>query len=531
MSDLNHQNDHGALPSPEPNSPETHAHLAGSDSPPAAGQVLSSILMVTLVLGAMTFFLFNAFEIPIPGLDRAAAKTVAAPEALGVELVGDPPNTLLVPEDVRRALGILVGNQDRVAPAVIPTRTRPLSMSGSTALDPTKLMRIRARFPAEVVKITKVTDPISTNLEGKTVERELRAGDKVEENEVLAIFYSADVGNKKNDLIDALVQLKLDKEIYERAERAGSAVPEVFLLNARRNVETDRNAIARAYHTLRTWNIPDKDIEAVEAEAKEIIKRQGVRDTKNTEQWARVELRAPGEAEAKETSKRQGDRDAKKTDPWVIVERNVTVGEMVVDNTLNLFQLAKVDRLLVTANASEDELPNLVKFFRQPPDKRMWTIRTAGTSDEGIQAPIDEISYLVDPNQHSAVIKGYIKNPENRLRAGQYITASVELPVPENVVEIPMTAVVDDGRQCLIFVQSKEHRDRYTIRRVELTHRFEKTAFVRSKPFTEKEKLTPEDKEFGLFPREALQENEKVLLVGALELKKELEDQLNKAGK
>ena len=43
----------------------------------------------------------------------------------------------------------------------------------------------------------------------------------------------------------------------------------------------------------------------------------------------------------------------------VVVERNVHVDEMVVDNTVNLFQIADVSRLLVIANCPEDALPTL----------------------------------------------------------------------------------------------------------------------------------------------------------------------------
>ena len=39
----------------------------------------------------------------------------------------------------------------------------------------------------------------------------------------------------------------------------------------------------------------------------------------------------------------------------VVVERNLHVDEMVVDNTVNLFQIADVSRLLVIANCPEDD--------------------------------------------------------------------------------------------------------------------------------------------------------------------------------
>ena len=43
----------------------------------------------------------------------------------------------------------------------------------------------------------------------------------------------------------------------------------------------------------------------------------------------------------------------------VVVECNVRKGEMVVDNTVNLFQIADVSRLQVIANCPEDALPIL----------------------------------------------------------------------------------------------------------------------------------------------------------------------------
>jgi cobalt-zinc-cadmium efflux system membrane fusion protein len=62
------------------------------------------------------------------------------------------------------------------------------------------------------------------------------------------------------------------------------------------------------------------------------------------------------------------------------------------------------------------------------------------------------------------------------------------------------------------------------MRRVELTHRFEKVAFVRSTDIPEERRLTREEKEQGLLPREPLRPGERVLLRGAVELKAALLD-------
>jgi cobalt-zinc-cadmium efflux system membrane fusion protein len=462
-----------------------------------------AVCSLALVTGLLVF----AGAVPVPW--KVAAATVSSnaksDASLGVELAKELPHTLIVPEDVQRSLGIRNGQIEMIGTAQLPKQSRSLVLSGSTALDPTRLFRIRARFtPARVVEVAPVIDATASAAAGKTVHRELRPGDKVKKGDLLGVFYSSDVGNKKNDLIDALVQLRLDEEILQKAEKAflSGALPEVFLLNAQRNVEADRNAERRAVNTLKTWDIPEEDIKAVYEEAKEIGKRKGKRDPEKDKQWPKVELRAP--------------------DDGTIVERNVAQHEMVVDNTVNLFQIAKVDRLLVLASAPEDDLPTLQALDAS---QRRWNVRTVGANPgKGIDGTIDEIGYLIDPNQHTAVIKGHIDNPGGLIRGGQFVSATVAIPPPPGVVEVPVEAVVEDGTQCVVFVQADAKKHEYTLRRVQLTHRFEKTVFVRSDEIAEKERLTREEEEQGMLPREPLRVGERVLLRGVLELKAELQE-------
>src|SRR5262249_38311952 len=285
-------------------------------------------------------------------------------------------------------------------------------------LDPTRLLRIRARFaPAEVVRIGEAFVPGN----GPTKTRELRSGDLVRQGEVLGVFYSTDVGNKKNDLYDALIQLELDEEILERAEAAKGSVAEVFILNARKAVVNDRNAITRAENTLRAWNISQDDVDSVRREArqadldriksdrsqkskKEKDKEREEAKKKQLDRWARVELKAPFDA--------------------TIVERNVSQHEIVADSTTNLFVLARVDQISVVAYPPEDDLPRLQAL---PPAQWRWSIQTAGL-DRPLEGTIDEIGHLIDPNQHTGVIKGYVPNPKQRLRGGQSVTVTITLP-------------------------------------------------------------------------------------------------------
>ena len=389
-------------------------------------------------------------------------------EALGVELVKDKPNSLLVPEDVRKSLGIRKGNADQIAVAEPPTRKLPLVMPGSTALDPARLIRVRVRFaPAEVVEFGKIDDPHASPGNVPPLRRDLQAGDPVKKGDLLAVLYSVDVGNKKNDLFDALSQLRLDEEVLKRAEAHSAAVPEVFLLNAKRNVQADINAVSRAENTLKTWAIPEEEIQAVRDEVKNITNEldRRAKGKERLKQWARVELRAPVDG--------------------FIIEQNVALHETVVDNTTNLFQIAKVDPLIVLANVPEDDLPALQDLKDRTQNHISWTVNTVGTKP--IAGLVDDIGYLIDPNQHTAVVRGHIPNPDGLLRAGQFVTATVELLPPKNVVEVPIGALVEDGKDSIVFVQTDPKEPIYTMRRVEVTNRFDRTAYVRSVPVTKKD--------------------------------------------
>ena len=458
--------------------------------------------------------------------------TTTLADALPVSMVKGEPRTLLVPKEVREALGMRKGGKELVAVAQPPTTGTPLVLSGSTALDPTRLLRLRARFaPAEVVTVGQTRDT-NDRSSGISHFRELRSGDRVTKGTVLGEFYSVDVGSKKSDLYDALIQLALDEEILERLEtpEARGSVPEIFVLNAQKAVVYDRSAINKAEKTLLAWSIPTEDIEAIHEEADKAkldsVKAARKKKAKDTEKdkerraeekkakeeqlkrWARVELKSPFDA--------------------TIIERNVAQHEVVVDTTTNLFVLARVDQIAVIANAPEDDLPTLQALtFSQ----RHWTVRTVGLPPQGIDGPIDEIGFLIDLNQHTAVIKGHIPNPGGSLRGAQFASLTIALPPPPDTVEIPIDAVVDDGRQCVVFVQADPAKENYTMRRVLLTHRFEKTAFVRSVLKPEDKLLKPGDREQGVLPPEPLRPGERVILSGVLELKKELEDKEGESAK
>jgi cobalt-zinc-cadmium efflux system membrane fusion protein len=396
-----------------------------------------------------------------------------------------------VPAETRQAAPPTTKASDDVLVVAAPAPARPVVLPGATTLDPLRVLRVRAPFaPAEVTEV------------GKS-----KVGDRVKKGDVLAVLSSVDVGSKKNDLYDALERLKLDEVILDRIEKARGSVPEVLLLNTRRNIVADRQAVARAENALRNLKILEEDIQAVRKEAGKagVGPAKGDKKARDEEReklrqerlkrWGRVELKAP--------------RDA------VLVERNVSPHEIFIDAKTDLFTLARLDRLGVIANAPEDYA---AKLRALPEDKRCWTVKTAGAPAGGVQGRIETIGSLVDPREHTVLLRGTIDNAGGLLRAGQFVTCTIQVPPPGGVVEVPLGAVVQAGRYSIVFVQPDPDRPRYVPRRVQVTHRFDKTAFVRATPIAQDDRLTAAEGEQGLQPVEPLRPGERVAKNAALRL-------------
>jgi RNA polymerase sigma factor (sigma-70 family) len=400
-----------------------------------------------------------------------------------------------LPAEMLTKLGIQVAEvKARMA------QPRVLQLDGSTSLDPQGIIRVRGPFaPFEVLEIGKP--------DGQ--DRELRTGDHVRKGQVLGVVSSADVAEKKDDLFNALMQMKLDEEMFERAQGGAKPAPEGILLTYRRAVTLDQNAIDRALKYLESVKIPDNEIAAVRQSAKEASAKpkpdtEDVRKAR-LERWAKVELRAESDG--------------------LIVERNVSQHEIVLDGAINLFQIAALDRLMVIANVSEEDLPSLRAL---KPNERRWTVRpvqlqlqiarnamTETVVDTSVEGIIDEIGALIDPNGHTAVVKGYIDNKNRQLRAGQHVKATVVLaPLPVAEVVLPSSALVEEGRQSFVFIQTDAKKFLYEQRRVLVVRRGKDAVHVRAR-------LTPEEDRQGF---QTVRPGEHVVTAGVLELKAILDD-------
>jgi len=376
--------------------------------------------------------------VAVPRLMKAPETTAKAATGPTTQLVAGKSNVLLVPESVSQAL------QVKTAAIEAATAPSPLQLDGWLILDPSRLVHVRTRFGGEVVEIGTiegVSDDQSTS--PRRCIRELRFGDEVEKGQLMAVVWSKELGEKKSELVDALSKLHLHQFTAARLEelyRKG-AIPERSVREAEQDVDADEIAVARAKRTLTTWRLTDADIAQIEQEAAKIRDLEGKNDASIRANWARVEVRAAAKG--------------------VIVERNVAVG-VVVDTQLDLFKVADLNRLEVMAHIYEEDL-NLIET--RPAEDRQWSIHVrSDPQSQSLDGRFDQIGPIIDSSQHTALVMGWVDNSENRLRIGQFITATINLPPPPHAVTVPLKSLVDQGGKYRVFVQTDPKLPEYTSR-------------------------------------------------------------------
>jgi membrane fusion protein, heavy metal efflux system len=483
------------IPAPTPAATPT---VAAPSSPPATGY-LRPVLIGAVFLAVAAVAVFILFPQTHKLFDWSKAAAAEGPHlenvytAKGVD--GDP-NGIELSKEVVEQMKVKTA---KVKPA---DAHQPLQLTGSLALDPDKLTRVRARFAGEVIQIASVTEPSPSG----TTSRPLQFGDHVTDGQLLGIVYSKDLGEKKSELVDAVSQLRLDQENLEGIEDLykRGATTEVVVRQARRNVEQDRIAVARAERTLRTWRLAEEEIEDVRSEAEKVIARKGERDREKEKSWARVDLK----------SRIDG----------TIVEKNLAVGD-IVDTTTVLFQVADMRKMRVWVNVPEEDLPHLraADEARAAEGKKL-TWKVTFPSDPFLPAAegqIEAISPLIDPTQHTAIMMGWVNNPNGYLRASQFVTATIPLTAPKNAVAIPAAALLEDGTDSVVFVQPNPDKPVFTMRRVIVLKRYKDEAQIKSE-------LTKEEMRNGY---SSLAPGELVVSQSALEMRDALGDVKAKAKK
>jgi cobalt-zinc-cadmium efflux system membrane fusion protein len=390
-------------------------------------RVVAWVVQLGFAVAAVAFLVFG-----ISFLREKLAPASAAPPPASEPRSGGPrlagPDTVRIEGDVVQSLGV------RTARVQACRDDRSLApLTGSLAFDNNHLVRVQSRFAGEVVEIGPA--------EQDATHRPLTYGDRVRDGQLLAVVLCKDLGEKKSELLDALSQYRLDRDTLQRLEELfkQGGVPESRLREARRSVEADRIAVSRAERILRTWQLSEKEIDEVRRESERLARPGATADPGMDRKWARVEVRA---------------RMA-----GTVLERNVNLGD-IVDTTRELFKIGDLRRLKVWAHAYEEDLPRLLALARPV----RWQVQLkSNPAAAPVAGTVEHISEVVDVSQHTVLVMGDVENPGGLLRAGQFITARVDVPPADDKLELPTSALVEDGQESVVFVQAKPAEPEYRL--------------------------------------------------------------------
>lgn len=398
-----------------------------------------------------------------------------------VSLSSSPPWRISLPAEVVKTMGI------ESTPATLASLPRTMQLFGTLQVDSQSLVRVRTRFPGEVVELAMVEDDAEIRPDAEPGRRALRFGDKIKKGDLLAVIWSKDLGEEKSKLVDAYSEYHLNTRQLTRLQGLAKdgIAPEKNVLEAQRKVDASLIEISTIERTLRSWRMTEEEIDSVKAEADHYHLTQTAPDVERERNWARLEIRAPEDG--------------------TIVEQNAVVGDLV-DNVTDLFKIADLSTLTVWAHAYEEDVLLLRAL---PEDRRRWRIRLKADPEAPVQErPIEHISDVLDPSQHTALVMSRVDNRDGKLQAGQFITATIDLPARPDEVEIPTSAILEDGRESVVMVQPEPNSSEYERRRVAVVERRHDKVFVRSR-------VTQEQESQGLRP---LAPAEYVVVDGALQL-------------
>lgn len=350
-------------------------------------------------------------------------------------------DTIQVPASIAEKMGLRAAAVGAVnAPVSLP------DFQAVLALDNDRLSRVHARFNGEVVELGQSADGSDPTP---------RVGQRVRKGDLLAVIWSTELGTKKSALVDALAKLRAEEQLRDRLKKLfeeGAGAGRSYR-DAEKDVQARRVEIAGIERTLRTWRVTEEEIAGVRAEA-ERFSSDPATDIE-AKDWARVEVRAPMSG--------------------VILEKNVVVGD-IVSTEADLFKIGDLSRLVVWAHVYEEDLPLLEKLPRPIP----WTLSLPSQPGMVYSGTLDKIGAVIDPTQHTALVTGWVENPSGELRVGQFVTVTVELPPSENELELPAKAVVEDGRESVVFIQPDPDKPAFIRRPVSLVRRLRDAAYIHS---------------------------------------------------
>lgn len=295
-------------------------------------------------------------------------------------------------EQQRQSLGIKV--EQLVSGSATSTIARPASVG----YDLDQIAKVGPRIEAKVVRVLK------------------DLGDRVKQDEPIALMSSVELGKAKAEYIRLRARLKAEEARYEREkslyEQEISSQAE--LLEAEANYQEAKAELNAAAEALRLYGMSQNEVDNIEAGSDQPLSYFFV------------------------TSPLEG----------VVQERNISPGQTISPNETPI-HVADLSRMWVMIDAYEQDISYINKGQR-------ISLSVRSIPGQTFEGKTDWISYALQNQTRTMPVRAIVENPDEQLRAGMFGTARIFTGKEQKVAMIPIDAVQTIEGEKVAFVPGEE---------------------------------------------------------------------------
>lgn len=313
-------------------------------------------------------------------------------------------------EDVKKA-GVDVGLADR------QPIDESIAVNGQITYDQTRYASLASRLAGTVWRVERTV------------------GDRVHAGEVLALIDALEVGRAKTELIQALAHEQYQRSTLERLMAVTDVVSRAKLQEVQAELVQSKARLLSAQQALVNLGLP-VNIEELRA----------LQEDKLAEHLRFLGLPSKAVEQFSPAETTSNLLPLKASMDGVIVARHGVAGE-VVDTTRVLFQLADIDRMWLTLNASVEDAAKLA--LGQP-----VRFRPDG-SDIEISGRLVWISTTADPQTRMVTVRAELPNPKGQLRNETFGAGKIILRKEREAIVVPNGAIHWEGCCNVVFVRDR----------------------------------------------------------------------------
>jgi RND family efflux transporter MFP subunit len=127
----------------------------------------------------------------------------------------------------------------------------------------------------------------------------------------------------------------------------------------------------------------------------------------------------------------------------IVTKRNVAEGEYVKEGDI-LYTVVDLSTVWVEAQIFESDIP----LIRNGQAVRITSPAASGS----LRGTVNFLQPSIDPQTRTMIARIQVPNPQMRLRPGMFVQVSLDLPLGNDIVAVPRSAVLDTGEEKVVYV-------------------------------------------------------------------------------